>query len=83
MLNIVILEDQMEQAERLNRMLEKYASSHPNFNYTLKHYTRSIPMLTEYKCDADRCYATTWHNIFVTVIRMMASQIRKWRMPSE
>lgn len=53
MLNIVILEDQMEQAERLNRMLEKYASSHPNFNYTLKHYTRSIPMLTEYKCDAD------------------------------
>ena len=53
MLNIVILEDQAEQAERLTRMLEKYASSHSDFAYTLKRYERSIPMLTEYKCDAD------------------------------
>ncbi len=53
MLNIVILEDQAEQAERLTRMLEKYASSHLDFAYTLKRYERSIPLLTEYKCDAD------------------------------
>ena len=53
MLNIVILEDQADQAERLTRMLEKYASSHLDFAYTLKRYERSIPMLTEYKCDAD------------------------------
>ena len=53
MLNIVILEDQAEQAERLTRMLEKYASSHSDFAYTLKRYERSIPLLTEYKCDAD------------------------------
>lgn len=53
MINIVILEDQTEQAERLAKMLEKYASSHPDFSYTLKRYDRSIPLLTEYKCDAD------------------------------
>jgi DNA-binding LytR/AlgR family response regulator len=53
MLNIVILEDQADQAERLTRMLEKYASSHPDFAYALKRYERSIPLLTEYKCDAD------------------------------
>ena len=53
MLNIVILEDQQEQAERLSRMLEQYASDHPDFSYSLKRYDRSIPLLEEYKCDAD------------------------------
>ncbi len=53
MMNIVILEDQADQAERLAKMLEKYASSHPDFTYTLRHYDRSLPLLTEYKCDAD------------------------------
>ncbi len=53
MINIVILEDEAEQAKRLIRMLEKYASAHPDFAYTLRHYERSIPFLTEYKCDAD------------------------------
>ena len=53
MLNIVILEDQAEQAERLSRMLSKYSSLHEDFTYQLKIYDRSIPLLTEYKCDAD------------------------------
>ena len=53
MLNIVILEDQADQAERLTGMLEKYASSHSDFSYSLRLYDRSIPLLTEYKCDAD------------------------------
>ena len=53
MINIVILEDEAEQAKRLIRMLEKYASAHPDFAYTLRHFERSIPFLTEYKCDAD------------------------------
>ncbi|MGX8706335.1 MAG: LytR/AlgR family response regulator transcription factor [bacterium] len=53
MYNIVILEDQAEQAARLTRMLEEYATSHVDFEYTLKHYDRSIPLLSEYKCDAD------------------------------
>ena len=53
MLNIIILEDQEEQANRLSRMLDQYASSRPDFTFSLKRYSRSIPMLTEYKCDAD------------------------------
>ncbi len=53
MLNIVILEDQASQAERLTRMLEKYAFCHTDFAYSLRHYDRSIPLLTEYKCNAD------------------------------
>ena len=53
MMNIVILEDQEEQAARLQQMLARYAESHPDFSYTSKHYDRSIPLLTEYKCDAD------------------------------
>ena len=52
-LNIIILEDQQEQADRLTRMLEKYAAEHADFSYALRHYDRSIPLLTEYKCDAD------------------------------
>ena len=53
MLNIIILEDQTEQAERLSQMLKKYAEAHEGFSYQLKLYDRSIPFLTEYKCDAD------------------------------
>ena len=53
MLNIMILEDEIEQMDRLKRMLERYASSHPDFVYTLKHYDRSIQLLTEYICVAD------------------------------
>ena len=53
MLNIIILEDQAEQAERLSRMLEKYAEAHKDFSYQLKLYDRSVPFLTEYKCDGD------------------------------
>ena len=53
MLNIIILEDQAEQAERLSRMLEKYAEAHEGFTYNLRMYDRSVPFLTEYKCDAD------------------------------
>ncbi len=53
MLNIIILEDQEEQAERLSQMLEQYAEAHEGFSYNLKLYNRSIPLLTEYKCDAD------------------------------
>ena len=53
MLNIIILEDQAEQADRLSHMLKKYAESHEGFAYNLKLYDRSIPFLTEYKCDAD------------------------------
>ena len=53
MLNIIILEDQAEQAERLSRMLEKYAKAHDGLPYSLKVYDRSIPFLTEYRCDAD------------------------------
>ena len=53
MLNIVILEDQADQAERLKHMLERYASFHEDFSYAVKYYDRSIPLLTEYKCDAD------------------------------
>ncbi len=53
MLNIIILEDQAEQAERLSQMLKKYAEVHEGFSYNLKLYDRSIPFLTEYKCDAD------------------------------
>ena len=53
MLNIIILEDQAEQAERLSRMLERYAEAHDGFSYNLRIYDRSVPFLTEYKCDAD------------------------------
>lgn len=53
MLNIIILEDQAEQADRLSHMLKKYEESHEGFAYNLKLYDRSIPFLTEYKCDAD------------------------------
>lgn len=53
MLNIVILEDQAEQAERLTHMLEQYAASHPDFSFSLKLYDRAIPLVTDYKCDAD------------------------------
>ena len=53
MLNIIILEDQTEQADRLSQMLKKYAEAHESFSYQLKLYDRSIPFLTEYKCDAD------------------------------
>lgn len=53
MLNIIILEDQAEQAERLSQMLKRYAEAHEGFSYQLKLYDRSIPFLTEYKCDAD------------------------------
>ena len=53
MLNIMILEDQTEQAERLSKMLKRYAEAHEGFSYQLKLYDRSIPFLTEYKCDAD------------------------------
>ena len=65
MLNIVILEDQADQAERLTRMLEKYASSHLDFAYTLKRYERSIPMLTEYKCDADILFDVVSWNLYL------------------
>ena len=53
MLNIIILEDQAEQAERLSQMLKKYGEAHKDFSYNLKLYNRSIPFLTEYRCDAD------------------------------
>ena len=53
MLNIIILEDQEEQANRLSRMLDQYASLHPDFTFSLRLYSRSIPLLTDYKCDAD------------------------------
>ena len=53
MLNIIILEDQEEQAQRLSGMLDRYATSHPDFAFTVRHYSRSVPLLTEYKCDAD------------------------------
>ena len=53
MQNIVILEDQAEQADRMKQMLGKYAQAHPDFRYTLRHYERAIPLVTEYKCDAD------------------------------
>ena len=53
MLNIVLLEDDNDQAERLTQMLVKYAEAHPDFSYTFTRYDRSIPLLTEYKCDTD------------------------------
>ena len=53
MQKIVILEDQAEQADRLKQMLARYAASHPDFSYSLRHYERAIPLLTDYKCDAD------------------------------
>ncbi len=53
MLNIIILEDQEEQANRLSRMLDQYAFLHPDFTFSLRLYSRSIPLLTDYKCDAD------------------------------
>ena len=53
MLNIILLEDQEEQAQRLTQMLEKYASIHTDFAYSLRSYNRSVPLLTEYRCDAD------------------------------
>ncbi len=53
MLNIVILEDRTEQAERLTQMLLDYAAANGDFAYSLTVYDRSIPLLTEYKCDAD------------------------------
>ncbi len=53
MQKIVVLEDQAEQALRLQQMLEKYASCHTDFTYSFRHYERAIPLLTEYKCDAD------------------------------
>ena len=36
MLNIIILEDQTEQAERLSQMLKKYAEAHEGFSYQLR-----------------------------------------------
>ena len=53
MLNIVLLEDENDQAERLSQMLATYAGAHPDFSYTLMRYDRSVPLLTEYKCDVD------------------------------
>ena len=53
MLNIVILEDQQDQAERLAQFLDRYRTVHPDFSYTVRHYDRSIQLLNEYKCDAD------------------------------
>ena len=53
MLNIVILEDRVEQAQRLTQMLRDYAVANGDFAYSLTVYDRSIPLLTEYKCDAD------------------------------
>ena len=52
MQKIVVLEDQAEQALRLQQMLEKYASCHTDFTYSFRR-ERAIPLLTEYKCDAD------------------------------
>ena len=53
MQKIVILEDQTEQAERLRKMLEQYEATHSDFSYSLRLYDRAIPLLTDYKCDAD------------------------------
>ena len=53
MLNIIILEDQAEHAERLSLMLKKYSEEHVDFSYQLKMYDRSLPFIHEYKCDAD------------------------------
>lgn len=53
MQKIVILEDQPEQAERLRQMLEQFAASRPDFSYSLRVYERAVPLLTDYKCDAD------------------------------
>ncbi len=53
MLNIIILEDQAEHAERLSLMLKKNSEEHVDFSYQLKMYDRSLPFLHEYKCDAD------------------------------
>jgi len=53
MLNITILEDQPEQAGRLTALLERYASEHAEFAYSLQHYEQSIQLLTEYRCDTD------------------------------
>ena len=59
MLNIIILEDQAEHAERLSLMLKKYSEEHVDFSYQLKMYDRSLPFLHEYKCDADLLFLDT------------------------
>ena len=53
MRKIIVLEDQAEQAQRLQQMLEQYAHCHADFVYSYSQYERAIPLLTEYKCDAD------------------------------
>ncbi len=53
MLNIVLLEDENEQAQRLIGFLHRYSDEHPDFQFSLTHYDRSLPLISEYKADAD------------------------------
>ena len=53
MISIILLEDEQEQARRLTAFLHRYAEEHPDFRFNLTHYDRSLPLMNEYKSDAD------------------------------
>ncbi len=53
MYSIILLEDEPEHARRLTAFLERYAGDHPDFRFNLTHYDRALPLINEYKADAD------------------------------
>lgn len=53
MMKLILLEDQADQAERLQMMLERYRREHEGLSCSFQHYDNSIRLLTEYSCDAD------------------------------
>lgn len=53
MLKILALEDERPQQERLSQFLARYQQANPGFQYTLTLYDRAIPLLADYRRDAD------------------------------
>lgn len=53
MFRIVVLEDNPRDAERMQAMLERYAREHDGLECAVRHYDKPLPMLEEYRCDAD------------------------------
>lgn len=53
MLKILILEDDELHAKNLLQFLKQFEQEHPDFHYTVKHYSQPIELLSDYQSDTD------------------------------
>lgn len=52
-MKIMVLEDDLRQAQQLSDYLEQYRQEHPDFSYVLETYRRAFDLLDHYRGDAE------------------------------